>query len=71
MRETTWRRLNVAFDACIAVVGAALGVLFLSRGDYSLAVVLLLGGVVSLVRLALWLRRRSPDATAGPSPSDP
>ena len=71
MREVTWRRLNVALDASIAVVGAVFGALFLSRGDYGLAVIFLLGGVVSLVRLGLWLRRGSADVTGGPSPSDP
>jgi hypothetical protein len=71
MREVKWRRLNVALDACIAVVGTVVGVLLLSGGDYGLAVVFLLGGVVSLVRLGLWLRRGSADVTGSPSPSDP
>jgi hypothetical protein len=71
VREVTWRRLNVALDACIAVVGAVFGVVFVSRGDSSLAVVLFLLAVVSLVRLVLWLVRGSADLRGRPSPSDP
>lgn len=58
-------------DALAAVTGIGFGVLFLLRGDYWLAAGFLFLGVVSLIGLAVWLRRRSADVAGGPSPSDP